>query len=153
MDSTNFCYWLQGYFEIARPVIIPMEKLEEIRNHLELVLTEESENKSDAKKAYLSLAEQFVLWLDELIQSNDISIINGLNEEQTINISNALEMVFVKKTPVQMFPNIPFSSFNSCLIPREDITTSDLITITGIGNTSFRPKLTQLYDITPAKSC
>ena len=37
MESVNFCYWLQGFFEIAKPSEITSEQTEMIKNHLNLV--------------------------------------------------------------------------------------------------------------------
>lgn len=42
MTPENFCYWLQGYFEISQHIDhrlgLSEEAIEEIRNHLSLVL-------------------------------------------------------------------------------------------------------------------
>jgi hypothetical protein len=40
MSPENFCYWLQGYFELTRESPgFDMSQVEEIKNHLKLVLT------------------------------------------------------------------------------------------------------------------
>lgn len=42
MTPENFCYWLQGYFEINQHngrVILTSEQVDEIKNHLQLVFT------------------------------------------------------------------------------------------------------------------
>ena len=36
MNRVNFCYWLQGYFEIANPKGISKEELKMIKSHLQL---------------------------------------------------------------------------------------------------------------------
>jgi len=41
MNSIDFCYWLQGYFEVANPSAIPAEQTELIKNHLNLVFKHE----------------------------------------------------------------------------------------------------------------
>ena len=41
MTSRDFCYWLQGYFEIDQPEELTKEKLEKIRNHLNMVFKHE----------------------------------------------------------------------------------------------------------------
>lgn len=41
MTSRDFAYWLQGYFEIAKPTEIPKEQAELIRRHLALVFKHE----------------------------------------------------------------------------------------------------------------
>lgn len=37
MTPENFCYWLQGFIEIEKPVKLEESQLQEIRNHLNLV--------------------------------------------------------------------------------------------------------------------
>lgn len=37
MDHLQFCYWLQGYFEIGKPETLDKEQVQEIKNHLALV--------------------------------------------------------------------------------------------------------------------
>lgn len=37
MTPENFCYWLQGLFEVGKPKVLTEEQVEEIRNHLALV--------------------------------------------------------------------------------------------------------------------
>lgn len=37
MTPENFCYWLQGFFEIADPKELTPEQLQEVKNHLSLV--------------------------------------------------------------------------------------------------------------------
>lgn len=56
MTPDNFCYWLQGYFEIADPKSLSEKELEMIKNHLNLVFLHSIDPKatahiSDPKKA------------------------------------------------------------------------------------------------------
>lgn len=37
MTPENFCYWLQGFVEIADPKELTPDQLQEIKNHLKLV--------------------------------------------------------------------------------------------------------------------
>jgi hypothetical protein len=37
MEAVNFCYWLQGFFEISNPKEITPEQVKMIKNHLNLV--------------------------------------------------------------------------------------------------------------------
>jgi hypothetical protein len=37
MESTQFCYWLQGFFELSNPAEITAEQTQMIKNHLNLV--------------------------------------------------------------------------------------------------------------------
>lgn len=41
MTSRDFCYWLQGYFEISKPQEIKKEEVEMIQKHLNLVFKHE----------------------------------------------------------------------------------------------------------------
>ena len=38
MSPENFAYWLQGYFEIGKSEELTKEQVQEIKNHLKLVL-------------------------------------------------------------------------------------------------------------------
>ena len=53
MESVNFCYWLQGFFEIANPSEITAEQTEMIKNHLNLVFFHDIDPKAskDEKSA------------------------------------------------------------------------------------------------------
>jgi len=37
MTAQDFCYWLQGYFEVCRPQMVTTEELQIIQDHLKLV--------------------------------------------------------------------------------------------------------------------
>jgi len=50
MTPENFCYWLQGYIEIADPQTIKEESLSVIKNHLDLVFHKVTESKTSKKK-------------------------------------------------------------------------------------------------------
>lgn len=41
MKSESFCYWLQGYFEVADPKEINEDQVEIIKKHLALVFKHE----------------------------------------------------------------------------------------------------------------
>lgn len=41
MTSRDFCYWIQGFFEIQNPEEIDKEKTDMIRRHLKLVFKHE----------------------------------------------------------------------------------------------------------------
>lgn len=43
MTPQDFCYWLQGFIEIAEPKTISEKQLEEIKNHLRLVFNKVSD--------------------------------------------------------------------------------------------------------------
>lgn len=42
MSPENFVYWLQGFMEIANPSTLNEAQIQEIRNHLSLVLKKET---------------------------------------------------------------------------------------------------------------
>lgn len=42
MTSEQFCYWLQGYFEMYNPTIIPEQATTIIKDHLSLVFKKET---------------------------------------------------------------------------------------------------------------
>lgn len=50
MTSRDFCYWLQGYFEVANPDVIHMDKIEMIKKHLNLVFIHEIDPSMGDKK-------------------------------------------------------------------------------------------------------
>jgi hypothetical protein len=41
MKSTEFCYWLQGWFELEEPTSINSERTQLIKNHLNMVFAHE----------------------------------------------------------------------------------------------------------------
>jgi len=41
MTSRDFCYWLQGYFEVSNPKEIGEKEVQMIKNHLNLVFKHE----------------------------------------------------------------------------------------------------------------
>jgi hypothetical protein len=43
MTPENFVYWLQGFMEIAKPTYLDAFQIQEIRNHLALVLDKKTE--------------------------------------------------------------------------------------------------------------
>lgn len=42
MTPNDFCYWLQGYLEIAEPKVIDEKDIQKIRDHLALVFKKET---------------------------------------------------------------------------------------------------------------
>lgn len=45
MKAENFCYWLQGFFEITDPKIINSDQIEMIKKHLNLVFAHDIDPK------------------------------------------------------------------------------------------------------------
>jgi hypothetical protein len=46
MDALQFCYWLQGYFEITYIPDLTREQVEVIKDHLELVFNKVTPNRT-----------------------------------------------------------------------------------------------------------
>lgn len=44
MEPLNFAYWLRGYLELAKPTKLNAEQIQEINNHLDLVLKKVTPN-------------------------------------------------------------------------------------------------------------
>lgn len=44
MTERDFCYWLQGFFEVAKPETLTSEQIQEIHNHLKLVFNKVTPN-------------------------------------------------------------------------------------------------------------
>jgi hypothetical protein len=42
MTPENFCYWLQGFMEIQEPTTIGADKVQVIKDHLQLVFKKET---------------------------------------------------------------------------------------------------------------
>lgn len=49
MKPDQFCYWLQGFFEISDPVELDYEEIKQIKNHLNLVFTHYLDPESNAE--------------------------------------------------------------------------------------------------------
>ena len=58
MNSVEFCYWLQGYFEISQASTVTPDQMNIIKNHLNLVFKHEidpmREEESNATKEELN---------------------------------------------------------------------------------------------------
>lgn len=46
MTPENFCYWLQGYFEISDSDSLNDHQIQEVKNHLALVLNKKTPDTS-----------------------------------------------------------------------------------------------------------
>jgi len=62
MNSVDFCYWLQGYFEISEAKTVNAAQVEIIKNHLNLVFKHEidpiRESETIATKEELNAAHK-----------------------------------------------------------------------------------------------
>lgn len=57
MTSRDFCYWLQGYFEISGQTTIPPERAELIKRHLAMVFAHEIDPSFGGPKEQKKLGE------------------------------------------------------------------------------------------------
>lgn len=46
MDSTQFLYWLQGFFEIAEPTTLNEKQIQIIKDHMKLAMTKVTPDRS-----------------------------------------------------------------------------------------------------------
>ena len=46
MEYQNFCYWLQGFFEVGDPRTLDEKQVEIIKDHLQLVFNKETPDRS-----------------------------------------------------------------------------------------------------------
>jgi hypothetical protein len=80
MKSLEFMYWLQGFFELCEVQEIPKEKLQVIKNHLEMVKITEGREKLP-----------FCHWIEGFFEGlND----DYLNKDKTNIIKNRLNNIF-----------------------------------------------------------
>lgn len=42
MTPENFCYWLQGFFELENPAALSVQQVQQIKDHLQLVFRKET---------------------------------------------------------------------------------------------------------------
>ncbi len=55
MKSRDFCYWLQGLFELAEPGTLDEKQVQTIRNHLNMVFYHEIDPSYGGKEVQLVL--------------------------------------------------------------------------------------------------
>ena len=49
MQSSQFCYWLQGFFELSEPKKLSEKETQIIKNHLNLVFVHDLDPKEEAE--------------------------------------------------------------------------------------------------------
>ena len=55
MNSENFAYWLQGFFELSRTNELTPEQVQAIKNHLNLVFKHDVDPKAEGPEAQKEL--------------------------------------------------------------------------------------------------
>lgn len=54
MTPENFVYWLNGFLEIGKPVVLNEIQVQEIKNHIRLVLNKQTVDLNYGLVSYLS---------------------------------------------------------------------------------------------------
>ena len=72
MNTVDFCYWLQGYFELSESNELTEKQVQMIKNHLDLVFLHEidpaREKESNASKQELNEVHSQLLPNDPLVR-------------------------------------------------------------------------------------
>jgi hypothetical protein len=59
MTQEQFVYWLQGYMEIANPLMLNMRETRIIKDHLALVFDKETPEREEEKESGINLVYDF----------------------------------------------------------------------------------------------
>lgn len=55
MTSRDFCYWLQGFLEVAKPATLTRKQVDEIKKHLAMVFIHEIDPSAGGPKEQAAL--------------------------------------------------------------------------------------------------
>ena len=58
MDTTSFCYWLQGYFEISGSNMLSSKQAQIIKDHLDLVFNKVTPDRNENKSLGIDAQEE-----------------------------------------------------------------------------------------------
>ena len=50
MNETEFCYWLQGFFELSNSNMLSSKQVQQIKDHLDLVFTKVTPDRNTKNK-------------------------------------------------------------------------------------------------------
>lgn len=108
MNRINFCYWLQGLFEIGDVKTLTSNQIQIIKDHLALA------NNNKATKNQLKEI-QFCNWLEGYLDFSETKI---LSNRQVKLIKDRLSLVYTKVTPnrnkeIHSLDNIKFDPKNT----------------------------------------
>lgn len=93
MDVTNFCYWLQGFFEIGNSKTLTQKQVQIIDDHLKLSFI----NTDSISTKEIQLKEiEFCNWLNGFLDYSDTKI---LSSKKVKIIKDRLALVYNKVTP------------------------------------------------------
>lgn len=70
MTPENFCYWLQGFFEISGTKKLNEKQVGEITNHLQLVFTKVTPISTEKKMKEEEIRKEFQKYIDECNKQN-----------------------------------------------------------------------------------
>lgn len=90
MNATDFCYWLQGFFELAsqsgsrEPITLSRKQVEVIRRHLNLVFIHDIDHKAGPPE-YLSTLQE--------VHDGNLPL-SSVEEEVPINHGNSKPITF-----------------------------------------------------------
>lgn len=68
MTSQNFCYWLQGFFEIQNPEELSEQQVQMIKSHLQLAFRDDIDKRYGDEKHQQKLTE--IHWGQQTVRDN-----------------------------------------------------------------------------------
>lgn len=71
MTSRDFCYWLQGFFEVSEPVNLSEKQVQQIKNHLAMVFKHEIDPSFGGKERQDELTKEHNKLMDQISKSLD----------------------------------------------------------------------------------
>lgn len=98
MNAENFCYWLQGMFEVGMIKDLDENKISIILEHLKLVLND--------VESVTTKQKEFCIWLSGFLEDLESS-----DSAKTSKIKSKLEKPFVKVTGSKNELNINIADF------------------------------------------
>lgn len=108
MTPENFCYWLQGLFEVGKPKVLTEEQVEEIRNHLALVfhkVTPDLTVSFDTTK----FMEELPLIKEEIKRETRIRLNDVFCKESNLKCYGSIHEMY-NDNPVVVYPDGPIAS-------------------------------------------
>jgi len=98
MTPENFCYWLQGVFEVSNPQEMNKTQLDVIKEHLQLVFT----------KVTTHFVCDVNIDRDKILQD-----VKTLTKEEIDNLINKKYLKEIENTPYCKSGNIAYESYDS----------------------------------------
>jgi len=104
MENRDFCYWLQGFFEItgvSSEIIFDAPKIQVIKDHIDLISNHDNDDLISAGDTLTMV--NFVSWLSGVLEYS-----SELSPEVVEGIEKHLSEVFLKLSPAR--PRFPSTS-------------------------------------------